>query len=170
MKKITILIAFLVLLLLPINANAESSVKLSASKKTIRVGKTVKISLKNNTKKVKWSVSNDKVKIVEKTNQYVKIKGVKKGTTVLKAKVGKKIYKCTVTVKAKKTLTEAQASKKLYKWIVANGHEVAGARLRYCGIQDGCYFYKYYSDMGTHESAINWYYVNRKTGKITAMF
>jgi hypothetical protein len=119
---------------------------------------------------VKWSVSNSKIKIVKQTNQYVKIKAVKNGSATLKAKVGKKTYACKITVKAKKKLTPEQAERKLYKWLVANNKDVKGAYLRYEGIQDGCYFFKYCSDMGTHESAINWYYVNPKTGKITAMF
>lgn len=100
MKKIKIIIiAMALVLLLPINVNAAPKVKLSSTKKTIEVGKTVKISLKNNKKKVKWSVSNGKIKIVKKTNKYAKIKAIKKGTATLKAKVGKKTYKCKITVK-----------------------------------------------------------------------
>lgn len=168
MKKITILIAFLVLLLLPIDANAASKVKLSATKKTVTVGKTIKISLKNNKKKVKWSVSNSKIKIVKKTNEYVKIKAVKKGTATLKAKVGKKTYKCKITVK--KNLTMKQAKAKLRKWIAKNGHESSGAILRYDHMDGDNYVFQYYHDMGTHTATMNWYYVNKKTGKIKAMF
>lgn len=94
-----IIIAMVLVLLLPINASAAPKVKLSSTKKTIEVGKTVKISLKNNKKKVEWSVSNGKIKIVKKTNKYAKIKAIKKGTATLKAKVGKKTYKCKITVK-----------------------------------------------------------------------
>ena len=127
MKKIKIIIiAMALVLLLPINVNAAPKVKLSSTKKTIEVGKTVKISLKNNKKKVKWSVSNGKIKIVKKTNKYAKIKAVKRGTATLKAKVGKKTYKCKITVKNKtkesagtpknfdEKLAEKNISKKVY--------------------------------------------------------
>lgn len=90
------------MLLLPVESNAAGKVKLSSTKKTVMVGKTVTIRLKNNKKKVKWSVSNKKIKIVKKTKQYAKVKALKKGKCVLKAKVGKKTYKCQITVKETK--------------------------------------------------------------------
>lgn len=162
------LIMLCALLLLPIEANAASKVKLSATKKTMYVGKTTKITLKNNKKKVKWSVSNGKVKIVKSTKQYVKIKAVKKGTVTLKAKVGKKTYKCKITVK--KNLTVKQAEDKLRKWIAKNGQESSGAMLFYDHMEGDNYVFHYFCDMGTHTATINWYYVNKKTGKIKPMF
>ena len=103
MKKLRLIILLMVIMLLPMDAQAASKAKLSASKKSVTVGQTVKISMKNNKKKVKWSVSNGKIKIVKKTNKYAKIKAVKAGKATLKAKVGKKTYKCKITVKKKKT-------------------------------------------------------------------
>ena len=106
MKKLRLVILLMVIMLLPIDAQAASKAKLSANKKSVTVGQTVKISMKNNRKKVKWSVSNGKIKIVKKTNKYVKIKAVKAGKATLKAKVGKKTYKCEITVKKKKTIED----------------------------------------------------------------
>ena len=110
MKKVRIILVLMVILLLPLDVQAASKVKLSSSNKTVQVGKTVKISVKNNKKKVKWSVSNGKIKIVKKTNKYVKVKAVKAGTAVLRAKIGKRTYKCNFTVK-KKTVKEDDSSK-----------------------------------------------------------
>jgi len=103
MKKLRLVILLMMIMLLPMDVQAASKAKLSASKKSVTVGQTVKISMKNNKKKVKWSVSNGKIKIVKKTNKYAKIKAVKAGKATLKAKVGKRTYKCTITVKKKKT-------------------------------------------------------------------
>ena len=104
MKKLRLVILLMVIMLLPMDAQAASKAKLSASKKSVTVGQTVKISMKNNKKKVKWSVSNGKIKIVKKTNKYAKIKAVKAGKATLKAKVGKKTYKCKITVKENTSL------------------------------------------------------------------
>lgn len=95
----TIAILLVATLLLPSNAYAKKKVKLSNTKKTVTVGKTATIKLLNNSKSVKWSTTNGKIKIIKKTKKYAKIKGVKKGASYIKAKVGKKIYKCKVTVK-----------------------------------------------------------------------
>lgn len=102
-KKIlltTILTVMMLCFVFPQNVYAAKKPKLSPTKKTVYVGKTVTIKLKNNKKKVKWSVSNKKIKITKKSKTYVKIKGLKKGTSYVKAKIGKKTYKCKITVKS----------------------------------------------------------------------
>ena len=78
---------------------ATKKTKLNKKKATIYVGKTVKLKVKNNkTKnKVKWSSKNKKVATVNKKG---KVKGKKAGKTTIIAKVGKKKYKCKVTVKS----------------------------------------------------------------------
>ena len=95
----TIAILLVAILLLPSNVYAKKKVKLSNTKKTVTVGKTATIKLLNNSKSVKWSTTNGKIKIIKKTKKYAKIKGVKAGNAYLKAKVGGKTYKCKVTVK-----------------------------------------------------------------------
>lgn len=86
---------------------ATKAAKLSKSKASVTVGKTVKLSVKNATKKVKWSTSNKKIAKVSKTSGKKKatavIKGVKAGTATITAKVGNKKLKCKVTVKAAAT-------------------------------------------------------------------
>lgn len=89
------------LVLFPTSVNAAGKTKLSATKKTVNVGDSCTVKLLNNKKKVKWSVSNKNIKIVSKSNKQAKIKGIKKGTSYLKTKVGSKTYKCKVTVKEK---------------------------------------------------------------------
>lgn len=87
--------------LIPSNVQAAGKTKLNTTKKTISVGDSCTIKLLNNSKKVKWSVSNKNIKIVSKNNKQVKIKGVKKGASYLSAKAGKKTYKCKVTIRTK---------------------------------------------------------------------
>lgn len=103
-KKLLTLSAIMLslLVLFPTSVNAEGKTKLNATKKTINVGDSCTVKMLNNKKKVKWSVSNKNIKIVSKSNKQAKIKGVKKGTSYLKEKVGSKTYKCKVTVKEKR--------------------------------------------------------------------
>lgn len=78
------------------NVNAAAKSKLNKTKVTIKVGQTVKLKVKSNKKKVKWSSKNKKVATVSKAG---KVKGKKQGKTYIIAKVGKKKYKCRVIVK-----------------------------------------------------------------------
>ena len=85
---------------------AAKKPKLSKSKLTITAGKTATLTVKNAKKKVKWSIRKKKIaKITNKSgkkNEKVEIKGLKKGKTVVTAKVGKKKVKCKITVKKQK--------------------------------------------------------------------
>ena len=67
---------------------AAKKLKVSPTKKTIYVGKTVK--LKAN-QKVKWSVKSGKtiVKLSSKKSTTVVVKGLKKGSASVTAKAGK---------------------------------------------------------------------------------
>jgi len=104
------LVAAMVVTLAPADsADAAKKVKLDKSKKTVEVGKTVKVKVKNAKKsaKVTWKSSKKKVakikKSTKKGNATATVLGVKKGKSVIKAtvKTGKKkvTLKCTVTVK-----------------------------------------------------------------------
>ena len=104
-KKIlaVLLTLALVITLLPmmqINANAKTKTKLNKKKVTVYVGKNVKLKVKNKPakKKVKWKSTNKKVATVTKKG---KVKAKKAGKTTIIAKIGKKKYKCKVTVKKK---------------------------------------------------------------------
>lgn len=92
-------LVLLIALMLPTNVIAAGKTKMNASKKTVSVGKTCTVKLLNNKKKVKWSTSNKNIKIVSKSKKQAKIRGIKEGTSYLRAKVGKKTYKCRISVK-----------------------------------------------------------------------
>ena len=109
MKKqismVLLLIFSMELSLLPQSAfAAKKKVKLNKKTVTVNVGKTVKIKLQNNKKKVKWTVASGKknVTLSKKKKTEVTIKGKKAGKAKVQAKVGKKKYVCKVTVKVKK--------------------------------------------------------------------
>lgn len=75
-----------------------ASPKLSATKKTILVGQTFKLSVKNKGKyKVSYTSSKSSVASVTKKGT---VTAKKNGKAVITAKVGKKKLKCTVTVKS----------------------------------------------------------------------
>ena len=92
-------------------AQAAKKPKLSKTKATVKVGSTVKLTVKNAKKKAKvtWKTSKKKVaKITKKTTKgkaYAVVKGVKKGTAKITAtyKVGKtkKVLSCKVKVTVK---------------------------------------------------------------------
>ena len=86
---------------------AKKKVKLDKKTVTVTVGKTVKLKLKNNKKKVKWTVIPGKknVTLSKKGKTGVTIKGKKAGKAKVQAKVGKKKYVCKVTVKNPKNKT-----------------------------------------------------------------
>ncbi|MCH5266672.1 MAG: endo-1,4-beta-xylanase, partial [Lachnospiraceae bacterium] len=80
-----------------------------AKKVSVTVGSTKKITVKKvKAKKIKnttWKIAKKKIaKITKKKNNFVKVKGLKKGNTTLtaKVKVGKKTYKLKTTVNVTK--------------------------------------------------------------------
>jgi len=95
-RVVTVFFVFMmVICLLPETAFA-ATVKLNKTKATVYVGKTVKLSVKGTKKKAKWSTSNKKIATVNKAG---KVTAKKKGTATITVKVGKKAYKCKLTVK-----------------------------------------------------------------------
>lgn len=73
-----------------------AKVKISKKKATVYVGYTVQLRIKGTKKKVKWSSSNKKVASVDKTGE---VDAKKPGKATITGKVGKKKYKCKITVK-----------------------------------------------------------------------
>ena len=91
-------------------ALAAKKPKLNKSKAVIRVGKKIKLRVKNaGGKKVKWTSTKKKIASVTKKGV---VKGKKAGKTVIKAKVGKKTLKCRVTVRK----NNVQASADVYSF------------------------------------------------------
>ena len=72
--------------------SAAKKVALSTKKLTIQTGQSKKLKLKNNKKKVKWTVTSGKKNISLKNQKKteVTVVGKKKGTAKVQAKVGKK--------------------------------------------------------------------------------
>ena len=101
-STLLILLTLITMLALPLTANA-AKVKLNKKKTTVYVGDTVRLKVKGTKKKVKWSSSNKNVAAVSKKG---KVTGRKEGKATITAKVGKKKYKCKVTVRKKFNLAD----------------------------------------------------------------
>ncbi len=104
-KRLVLLLIFAMTVgFLPTDTSqAVQKVKLSSKKISVTVGQTKTLQLKNNKKKVIWTVTSGKKNVMLKSKKKtsVKIKGRKAGSAKVQAKVGKKKYVCTVTVKKK---------------------------------------------------------------------
>ncbi|MBE5959052.1 MAG: hypothetical protein E7254_09370 [Lachnospiraceae bacterium] len=95
---------------------ATKKVQLNKKKVTLYEGKTFVLKLKNNKKKVKWKSSDNKIVTVSKNG---KLKAKKAGKATVTAKVGKRKYKCKVTVRKKAEqpiLAENAATTKKYEY------------------------------------------------------
>ncbi|MCQ4638005.1 Ig-like domain-containing protein [Anaerovorax odorimutans] len=79
-----------------LESHAASKVKISKKKATVVKGKTLQLKVKGTKKKAKWTSSKKKVATVNKKG---KVTAKKAGKTVITAKIGKKKYKCKITVK-----------------------------------------------------------------------
>ncbi len=100
-KKIIVILAMLAILIPlfgisagTVTANA-ATVKLNTTKKTLLIGNTYKLKVKNATKAVTWTSSNPKIASVSEKGL---VTAKRAGTTTITAKVGKKKLTCTVKV------------------------------------------------------------------------
>ena len=75
---------------------AAAKVKISKTKATVIKGKTVQLKMKGTKAKVKWSSSKKSIATVNKKG---KVTAKKPGKATITAKIGKKKYKCKITVK-----------------------------------------------------------------------
>lgn len=91
-----LLVLVLVLSIFPMQTQAAGKVKLNKSSTTLYVGKTTTLKVSGASKNVKWSSSN---KVIATVSSKGKVTARKKGTAIITARVGKKAYKCKVTVK-----------------------------------------------------------------------
>lgn len=107
---LTVFVAIGMLAVSTTDTFAASKLTIKPSSKSIAVGQTV--TLKSN-KSVKWSISSGSkyVKLSSKAKKSVKVKGLKKGTAVVKAKAGSKTKK--VTIKVYSALTISPSSKSI---------------------------------------------------------
>ena len=81
------------------SVDAKTKVKISNTRITLTVGQSKTLKVKGTKKKPKWSSSKKSVATVSKKGKVV---AKKAGSATITAKIGKKKYKCKVTVKNKK--------------------------------------------------------------------
>ena len=98
-----------------LSPNKSQAAKKVSITKSVKVyeGKTAKIKLSNNKKKVTWSVTkgSGNISLSKKSKTGVTVKGSKAGTAKVQAKVGSKKYVCTVTVKKVAVKADEDAKK-----------------------------------------------------------
>ena len=86
-----------------LQAEAAAKPTINKKKSNLKLGKTLTLNVKNASQKVKWSTSNKNVVRIIKTSgskkQNAVIKGVKKGTATITAKIGSVKLKAIITVK-----------------------------------------------------------------------
>lgn len=104
MKKIRMFFICMVVMLsvVPASDVQAAKAKLSVKTKTMYVGATYKIKLKNASSKVKWKTSKKSVvSISKKKGKTIPIKAEKPGKATITATYEGKKYKCKITVKKK---------------------------------------------------------------------
>ncbi|MBQ6844424.1 MAG: Ig-like domain-containing protein [Agathobacter sp.] len=112
-RIVSLLLMFVMVcsLLAPIGeVQAATKKKVAINKTTLTMIKGDKYQLKVSnvkTSKVKWSTSNKKIVTVDKKG---KVTAKKKGTATVTAKVGKKSYKCKITVIYKPVINKTKVS------------------------------------------------------------
>lgn len=104
--------------------NAKKKVAINYRKLVLKVGQKKKLKVKNTKKKVRWSSKNKKIATV---SQKGVVKAKKKGVVKIVAKIGKKKYICTVTVKNKKAVTERIIKKPTSKPVVSKAPLIPSA-------------------------------------------
>ena len=99
-KSLAVVLSFVMMLTIisPSNVQAAKKITLSKTKVTLYVGKSTSLKLKNATKKITWSSSDEDVAMVTSKG---KVRAIDKGTCKITAKCNGKKYICRVTVKEK---------------------------------------------------------------------
>lgn len=122
------MLAFVMTLsLAPAKTDAAQKARISKSTMTLQVGSKAKLTLRNNSKKIKWWSTNKSVATVTQKG-IVKAKG--HGRCRIAAKVASKKYVCKVTVKRKTSSTHARHSTK-YVYITKTGEKYHTSTCRY---------------------------------------
>ena len=90
------------------NVEAAQKIKISKKKASLYVGQTLTLKMKGtNQKVIKWFSSKNSIASVSSKG---KVKARKNGTATITAKVGKKRYKCKITVKSGLLVDKMQIS------------------------------------------------------------
>ena len=89
----------LVVFVMAFPKESQAAPKLNKKSITLIKGKSYTLKVKGAKKKAKWNISKKSVvRLSNKKKASVKITAVKAGQAVVSAKVGKKVYKCKVTI------------------------------------------------------------------------
>lgn len=114
MKRLKKVIIFALIMLMLVPTTSVQAASKGLEKKSVEIGvkDKVVISSKNYGDVKSWSISGGSAKITSKNSYSATIKGIKKGKSTLKAKIGKKVYKCTINVKG---ATDSNSLKKKVK-------------------------------------------------------
>lgn len=98
-KRILCILMTLVLAhsVVPVQVNAKSKIKINKTFITLQKNKTFTLKIKGSKKKVKWASNKKKIATVSKKGN---VTAKKTGTAYITAKIGKKRYKCKVSVKS----------------------------------------------------------------------
>ena len=97
-----VMIAILITTLSPNYTFAAKKVKLNKTNVTLNVGQTKTLKLQNNKEQIKWSSNKKEVAIV---TQKGKVTAKNEGIAIITDKVGKRKYKCKITVIEKMNTT-----------------------------------------------------------------
>lgn len=95
-KGLAIMLAMVMLIAILPADSVKAAVKLNKTKLTIATGQSSTLKVKNTKKKAKWSSNN---KLVATVTKKGKVTGKAAGKATITAQIGKKKYKCSVTVK-----------------------------------------------------------------------
>lgn len=114
MRRLKKVIIFTLIMLMLVPTTSVNAANKGLEKKSVEIGVKDKviISSKNYGDVKSWRISGGSAKIVSKNSYSATVKGIKKGKSTLKAKIGKKTYKCTITVKG---ATDSNTLKKKVK-------------------------------------------------------
>ena len=111
-KIICVLLTFALLLpFAPVQVNAKPKTKLNKTFITLQRKKTFVLKVSGSKKKIKWSSNKKKIATVSKKG---KVTAKKSGIAIITAKIGKKKYKCKVSVKSTNYINSKLSS--AYDW------------------------------------------------------
>lgn len=112
--KVAIVLLLMLMVASPINVRA-ARVKLNKSRITVYVGASTQLNVSGVSQKARWSTSKKSVVGVSKTG---KVTGKKAGTAIIRARIGKKVLRCRITVKSLSSSQRQNLAKKKAKKIV----------------------------------------------------
>ncbi len=106
--------------------------KLSISKKTLKAGKSVTLTVSGTVSKPSWSSSDSEIASVKRvSSKKAKVKGIRNGKAVITARVNKKTLKCKIKVKGNAPTVNCilGTKKKGYYYVDSTGTRINDAQI-----------------------------------------